>query len=354
VNIYVDESGSFVNSPTLGSWNVVAALTAAETGRKVIAEAVRRVRRSAGAGPTEEVKLNRLDERAYLEFLDAMQHQDLVVFATATDAGLNSIERVARHKTMQVAKIREGVPRMRYEGGRLGVELLASQVESISPQLYVQLVCQVSLLHDVIDRAINYFAQRRPATLREFRWRIDQKNSTRTAFEDAFEKIAPALLQTRSIREPFAKVEGFDYRAMKAYEFEDGKAPEYLQTEYGLPEMEGFNVQKMVRGNLEFVDSESLDGVQAVDLIASGLRRLLRGSFSDNICMARALGRLFVQAKSGSNAISLTTMAAEEKSTSPHVADMVRAINASSKQMLVRASGERMLRAPSGHRRSGH
>lgn len=340
MNIYVDESGSFVNSTTLGSWNVVVALTAAETGRKVIAEAVRGVRRAAGAGPTEEVKLYRLDERAYLQFLDAMQHQDLAVFATATDAGLNSFERVERHKTMQVAKIREVIPRMRYEEGRLGVELLASQVESISPQLYVQLVCQVNLLHDVIDRAINYFAQRRPATLREFRWRIDQKNSTLTTFDDAFEKIAPALLQTRSIREPFAKVEGFDYRAMKAYEFEDGKAPAYLQAEYGLPEMEGFNIQKIVRGNLEFVDSESLDGVQAVDLIASGLRRLLRENFSDNIGIARALGRLFVQAKRGSSSISLTTMAAEETVASPHVVDMVRAINASSKQMLVRASGE--------------
>lgn len=153
MNIYVDESGSFVNSPTPGSWNVVAALTAAETGRKVIAEAVCGVRRAVGAGPTEEVKLNRLEERAYRQFLDAMKHQDVAVFATATDAGLNSIERILRHQSMQVANIREGIPRMRYEGGRLGVELLASQMESISPQLYVQLVCQVNLLHDVVTRA---------------------------------------------------------------------------------------------------------------------------------------------------------------------------------------------------------
>lgn len=335
MNIYVDESGSFVNSPTPGSWNVVAALTAAETGRKVIAEAVCGVRRAVGAGPTEEVKLNRLEERAYRQFLDAMKHQDVAVFATATDAGLNSIERILRHQSMQVANIREGIPRMRYEGGRLGVELLASQMESISPQLYVQLVCQVNLLHDVVTRAINYFAQRRPATLREFRWWIDQKNSTRTTFEDAFEKIAPALLQTRSIREPFAKVEGFDYRAMKAYEFEDGKAPDYLQTDYGLPDMEGFNIQKMVRGNIEFIDSKSLIGIQAVDLIASGLRRLLRGGFSDNVGMACALGSLFIQAKRGSNAISLLTMAPSEILASPLVADMVRKLNASSKRMLV-------------------
>lgn len=316
---------------------MVAALTAAETGRKVIAEAVRQVRQTIGAGPTEEVKLNRLNECSYLQFLNAMQHQDLVVFATATDAGLNLIERVAKHQIMQVVKIREGVPRMRHEGGRLGVELLASQIESISPQLYVQLVCQVNLLHDVIERAINYFAQRRPATLREFRWRIDQKNSIRTTFEDAFEKIAPALLQTRSIETPFPKVEGFDYRAMKAYEFEDGRAPKYLQTEYGLPEMEGFNIQKIIRGNLAFVDSKSLDGVQAVDLIASGLRRLLRGKFSDNIGIARALSRLFVQAERGSNAILLTAIVSDETLASPYVAEIVRVINAGSKQMLVDA-----------------
>jgi hypothetical protein len=334
VNIFIDESGTFVNSPDPGSWNVVAALTVAETGRSVIANAVHRAREMAGAGPNEEIKLNRLDERAYVDFLGAMRHPDLAVFATATDAGLNSLERVLRHQAIQVANIRERAPHMRHEEARVGVELLATQVESISPQLYVQLVCQVNLFHDVIDRAINYFAQRRPATLREFRWRIDQKNSTRTTFEDAFEKIVPVLLQTRSIRAPFNKVEGFDYRAMKPYEFVGGKAPEYLQAEYGLPEMQGFNVQKLVRENLDFVDSKSVDGVQAADLIASGLRRLLRGYFSDNTGMARAIGSLFVQAKRGSNAISLTTFAPDEALASPHVSAMVRAINHSSKRMI--------------------
>lgn len=293
------------------------------------------VRRSVGASYTEEVKLHRLDETSYRHFLDAMLHKDLVVFASAIDAGMNSVERVTRHQAMQVESIRRVVPLMHYEEGRLSVERLALQVESIAPQLYVQLVCQVNLLHHVIDRSINYFAQRRPATLREFRWRIDQKNSARTTFEDAFQKIGPALLQTRSIRQPFSWVEGFDYSAMKGFEFPDRKAPRYLQTEYGLPEMDGFNVQKLFRENLKFVDSESLDGVQAVDLIASGLRRVLRANFSDNIGIAQALGRLFVQAKKGSNAMSLMTMAPEEEEASPHVEKMVTAMNTSSRRMLV-------------------
>ena len=314
---------------------MVAALSVAEAGRKVIAKALQQVRQAVGARATEEVKLHRLDERSYLQFLKALQHPDLVVFATATDAGLNSLERVKRHQTMQVSKIRETLPRMKYEGGRIGVELLASQVESISPQLYVQLVCQISLLHEVIDRCINYFAQRRPGTLREFRWRIDQKNTSRTDFEDAFEKIAPVLLQTRSLRSPFARVKGFNYSAMTAYEFEDGKGPAYLQEEYGLPEMQGFNVEKLIRGNISFVDSESLEGLQIVDLVVSGLRRLLRGGFSDNGSVARELGRLFVQARLGSNAMSLVTMAPDGIPTSSHVTQMVKAINASSKRMIL-------------------
>lgn len=314
---------------------MVAALSAAESGRKVITEALRQVKKAVGARPTEEVKLHRLDEHSYLQFLKVLQHPDLAVFATATDAGLNSLERVKRHQTMQVSKVRDVLPRMKYEEGRIEVELLASQLESIAPQLYVQLVCQISLLHELVDRCINYFAQRRPGTLREFRWRIDQKNPSRTDFEDAFEKIAPVLLQTRSFRNPFSKVKGFNYNAMTAYEFEEGKGPTYLQDEYGLPEMQGFNVQKLIRGNLAFADSESLEGLQVVDLVASGLRRLLRGGFSDNISVARELGRLFVQAKLGSNAISLVTMAPDGIPTSSHVTRMVKAINASSKRMIL-------------------
>ena len=90
-------------------------------------------------------------------------------------------------------------------------------------QLYVQLICQVGLLDDVVRRAINFWVQRRPATLREFRWRVDQKNTTKTTFEAAFEKIAPALLQTRSIEDPAIRVRGFDYRHFSGYEFADGE-----------------------------------------------------------------------------------------------------------------------------------
>ncbi len=334
MNIFIDESGSFAHSPSSESWNVVAAISAAETARKAIADAVSTVRLSAGAGPTDEVKLNQLDERAYRNFLASLDRPDIVLFATATDSGLNSPQTVKSHQGRQVQNIREAIPKMRYEGGRQGVKLLASQIESLSPQLYVQLVCQVDLLHDLIQRSINYFAQRRPATLREFRWRIDQKNVEKPTFEEAFEKIAPALLQTRSIREPFSRVRGFDYRHMKAYEFEDGKAPTYLQTDYGLPEMDAFDVQRLIRGNIAFVDSKSVDGVQAADLLARGLRRLLRRQFDDMRDVAQLMGRLTMQNRRNKNPISLVTFAATEAKPSPHIEIVIKSMSSASKSML--------------------
>lgn len=337
MNVYVDESGSFVNSPRLESWNVVVAVAAAESARPALSNALKALRAVSGGLPLEEVKLNQVEESAFLAFLSQLGRQDLLLFATATDSGLNTTQRVAHHQSVQVAKIRENIPRMRYEGGRLGVQLLADELESLSGQLYVQLVCQVHLIDDVLRRSINFYAQRRPQTLRSFRWRIDQKNVDKPTFERAFEKIAPALLQSFSIRSPFEAVRGFNYSHMKKYEFEGGRAPDYLQTEYGLPPMEGLNLGKMLRREMAFVDSRSSDGVQVADLLASGLRRLLRRKFSDNGRVASALGKLMLQNRRDNYPISLFTLSEEEQTASAYVATVMETFGSQCKPMLLPA-----------------
>jgi hypothetical protein len=280
-----------------------------------------------------EIKLPRLGETQYVAFLEDLARVNLVMFATATDSGLNSPTLVAAHRAAQVADVRSNVPRMKFEGGRVGMALLAEQIESLPDQLYVQLLCQVDLLHDVIGRGINYYAQRRPAALREFRWRIDQKNTARTIFEEAFEKIAPALLQARSIREPFFRIREFDYRHFAAYEFEEGQAPDYLQKEYGLPPMEGFNVQKLFRGNLKFVDSKELDGVQVADLLASGLRRVLKCAFDDPMNVSKRLGRLSVQNVRDRQSVNLISLGPEQ-ALSPRTTAVVRCIDGQSRPFI--------------------
>ena len=334
VNIYIDESGSFVSAPAKASWNVVAAVAASESSRQQIEHAVKSLKLETAAAGADEVKLNEISEGQYLRFLERLSQTHAVLFATATDAGLNTPQRLTRHQAIQVAKIRENIPRMRYEGGRQGVELLANQLETISPQLYAQLVCQVDLLHAVISRSINYFAQRIPATLAEFRWRIDQKNTNKTTYEEAFEKIAPVLLQTRSLREPSAWVLGFDYRHFKRYEFPDGDPPDYLATEYDIKVEHALNIGKLIRGNLEFEDSKKSVGIQMADLLASGLRRCLRGGFKDNGAVAHALGRLTLQNERGKFPITLVSFAESEDFADTIASNVVKVMAKQSRNML--------------------
>ncbi len=342
MNIYIDESGSFVSAPAKGSWNVVVALATPESGRLAIVSAMTTLKLRSSVPFRSEVKLNALDETRYLNFLNDLSKTHALLFATATDAGLNSQDRLARHQQVQVAKIRENIPRMRFEGGKQGLILLADQLERVSPQLYAQLVCQVDLLHDVVSRSINYFAQRIPGTLAELRWRIDQKNTSKTTYEVAFEKIAPALLQTRSFREPGICVEGFDYRHFSQYEFPDGDVPDYLRLEYGLRVEHALNIQKLIRGNLRFEDSKRSLGIQVADLLASGLRRCLRGGFAANDAIAQALGRLTLQNERGKFPVHLVGFTKDEEAKVDQTASrVVKTMAKHSRAMLTkRTSGK--------------
>ena len=333
MNVYIDESGSFVNAPTTNKWNAVAALAVPEAGRKKLDALVHRLSIDNGDQSTKEIKLHQIPENRYFRFLSQLEEINALVFCTATDAGHNTNERVAEHQSFQVDGVLKHIDKMKYEGGRRGVELMASQLKKLSPQLYVQLVCQINLMYDVVSRSINYFAQRDPSTLQQFRWRVDQKNSERPDFEEAFEKLSPALLQSRSIEEPFMMVRGFNYGFMKQYEFPDRRPPDYLREDYGIEVEEAFDIQKMIRGNIKFMDSRESVGIQAVDLIASGIRRCLRREFSNNESAAILLGRSMLQAQHNAPPINLIAFGTEAP-LPKETAQLVKLMVANSRQMI--------------------
>lgn len=335
MNIYIDESGTFVSAKDRGSWNVVAAFVVPESSRAKIESALAKLKQKIGHSSSSEIKLNQIDEATLAAFLHELSSSRALLFCTATDAGINTNEAVSIHKAGQVKSIRDNIPRMRYPGGRQGVELLANEIEGIPNQLYVQLVCQVNLLYEVLARSINYYAQRIPGTLGAFRWRIDQKSSSRTAFENAFEKIAPALLQTKSIREPMPFVRGFNYSKMKRYEFENGEIPGYLAEDHDIHIEDAFNIQKVVREDIDFIDSKKSTGVQVADILASATRRSLRGSFRANLDLSSLLGKLMVQRSNFRPPIELISF--EEGGLADRQAEeSVRAMHAQNQSMLLR------------------
>jgi hypothetical protein len=338
MNIFIDESGSFVNAPSVGAFNTIAAYMSPESDRIALQRILVSLKRAVGARSNSEIKLKHLSEQQYFNFLSELSSLSGALYAVATDSGLNHPAEVAVHQAEQVARIVVHKDKMHYQAAKEGLLALSTRLASLSPQLYVQLQCQVNLIEAIIRNGILYFVQRKPKHLGAFRWRIDQKNSTKTEYETAFQQVLPAYLQTISLRDPMPMLIGADYSAFSRFDWAPEEKPTYLRDAYGLEINEdelATNIGMLVRENLEFVDSQKNQGVQVADLLASGLRRCLRCEFSDNDSSAFLLGRLMVQNDKGNPPVQLLGFSKAEVTVDSQSGRMVRIMERSARAMLV-------------------
>lgn len=309
--IFVDESGTFTESQNPDSWCVVAAYTLPENQIPHVARLLKRLKAKYGG---TETKLAQMREADYFEVLDKLSALAGLGFAVACDVSLQSRDLVETHRDVQATKVLQHVDKMRYEAGRRGLQKMADDLRALPFQLYAQLVLQVLLFDEVLRRAPLYYAQRRPQTLANLRWRLDRKDTTPTAYEDAFRRLLPGLLQSRSLGNPMVMLsDGADYSYLKRFDFDEGKLPGYLEQEYGIKVKDGANVGMMVCEDFELVDSAVVDGVQVADMLASGVRRLLRGGFTNPQVAARLLGANLVGPIYKIPPITLATMGRESQ-----------------------------------------
>ena len=314
MEILIDEAGTFaLKGAKPGSWCVVAAYVSPETEKRKYIKILKDLKRIEGKSVSKEVKLNEFRENDYFWFLEKVSELKGILLCTATDSNLNLEPLVKNHQRQQAISMTANVDDMKYESGKEAVRFLTSQLESLPAQLYIQLACQIQLMYSFIERGISYFVQRMPNSLMTFHWRIDHKEpKKKTNFEDAFEKFSPELLQTLSISNPAPLLSWCDYRPMKNFLYEKGEIPEYLIEAFPhLSDAKGFNIQKIIRDDIKFIDSKSSPGVQVADLLASGIRRCLRMEFKDNETAARLLGNIMVQAENNGSPIKLVTFGDE-------------------------------------------
>jgi hypothetical protein len=163
------------------------------------------------------------------------------------------------------------------------------------------------MIFSVMSRGIPYFVQRFSQQLGAFRWRIDQKNSSKNVFEDSYLMLVLPLLQTMSLHMPIPFLKGADYSQFERFEFPQGQAQTYLRDDYGIQTGSDphFDLGRLLREDLHFQDSIDNEGIQVADLINGGLRRCLRGGFSENDSAAKLLGALMVQDRSQQPPLSL-------------------------------------------------
>lgn len=297
LRIYIDESGSFVTTDARDSWSLSAALVVPSPDERKCNEALRQLKVKSGAVHNEEIKLKNVTENDYLQFLIELNKTRCTFYSVATDAGSQKNNEIEDHRNRQADKMEANKDKMLYPEGKAAIENLARQIRMLSPQLYLQLICQIELIADVISKSILFYVQRVPSQLNGFSWRIDQKASGISNFEKTFRTLIPPLLQSKSLEKPDIHVVDFDYSAMKDFFYTKESAPTYLKDVYGIePNSDSaLNLGKLVWGDFEFVDSKKVNGVQISDLLASGLRRVLKGGFNDNSAISLALGSLMIQ-----------------------------------------------------------
>lgn len=308
--IFVDESGTFSFADKRNAWCSIAAFVLPESKRRQLEALVSRLRFRHGGG--REIKLGSLHEKDFIKFLIELKGLEGIAFALAVDVGLHRHDEIQHHQAMQVQKLRENIGKMKFEEGRLSVASLADDISSLPLQLYTQLILQVELVHNVLKNAPLYYVQRTPVALANFRWRIDQKDRIPSKYERAFKFLLPALLQSKSLSDPMFFLEDADYRHFAKFEYAPGTAPTYLQDEYGLEvetnDKNVVNVGRLINEDFAYVDSAEVAGVQVADLIASGVRRVLRSNFDSPDRVAIAIGMNLLEAARGEPTIRLLSL----------------------------------------------
>ncbi|MBF6057010.1 DUF3800 domain-containing protein [Thiomicrorhabdus heinhorstiae] len=338
LKIFIDESGSFATAEHQGSWSLTSAIVLPAPDKRKCIEALKELKIENKFRHNDEVKLKNVSEDSYLSFLHKLGNTNCTLYSVATDAGTQTVEDIEAHRDRQADKIEEHKDKMQHEEMTKQLENQANQVRKLAPQLYLQLICQTTLMSDVVRKSILFYVQRCPKQINAFQWKIDKKTAGRISkYEQSFRSLVLPFLQSESLRNPDVHVTDFDYSAMNDFFYTEDNKPQYLEKDYGIktsPEG-GLNIGKIVLNDFEFVDSKIEEGIQIIDLLVSGIRRTLRGDWeTKSQVISEALGSLMVQAIDNKFPIHFITTSEEQQSLSPNAIKASKAFKDHQKPML--------------------
>ena len=166
----------------------------------------------------------------------------------------------------------------------------AEAIRRLANPLFVQAFVTIELILDMLDVAINYFAQRRPAELGRFAWMIDRKDRTVTEMEQIWSGLLLPFGEPRSAQRPFSMVEGFDYSHFAKYKIDEPTADdrmklhlrwmrETLPFSKAVPdELHCIDAKRIWTEERVFEDSKNSLGLQLADIAATTLCRGLNGN----------------------------------------------------------------------------
>ena len=287
MRIFVDESGNFSKG---SEWGLVCSIALPD---REVGPARRKLEFLTRDWPRRngELKGGSLGVEQMAGLVETLFQRSALSHACAIHVAGEDFSHVERHKAGQCEGLTQHLTKEHHPDLVAAVHALRSALEGMPAQLYLQCLAQSELVESVITESVTYFAQRRPRELASFRWTVDAKSPHGDTSQERWwrDTLGP-LLEARSLRQPWPLVRdpAFDYRH---FERSFGFEKEMWFPDRPRETVAGFSIGKIVGDNLSFADSRSDILLQAVDVLASFLRRALTGSLDDPNVGA-ILGRL--------------------------------------------------------------
>lgn len=273
MHIFIDESGLFLPSASGIGVSVVGALVIPDCRRAHIERKFAAIRPGL---PKErgEVKGRLLTEAQVTRVVDLLRRNEVLLELVAIDLNIHTPQDIELHKLQHAAAITRSLTDAHPPEVRREAADRRARVEALSPQLYAQGAAMFSLVEHTIEVAINYFAQRQPRELAEFRWTVDGKGTTGpTNWEVLWHSLVCPVLQTWSIDKPMGMFEFADFSHFARF---IGPAPTWLPAATQATDG-ATNINLLLTEH--FRNSSAVEpGLELADIVVSAARRAIVGS----------------------------------------------------------------------------
>lgn len=346
MNIYIDEAGVFIPPQGKRRYSLVLALVVPTATEAELFYSFLRLRDS-WPEQAVEIKGSKLNEGQTAQVVPVLAAHDVIVEYRAIDMALHPNEVIDEFKERQAAALTDNLTPSHAEALVRRLRDDAQAIRAMSNPLFVQAFLTIELILNMLDVAVNYYAQRRPSELGRFAWTIDQKDRSITQMEQLWSTLILPFGESRSAQRPYARVEGFDYSHFAKYEIAEGTADEewkrHLQwMRKTLPFSKAVPKQlicvdskRILTEERAFSDSRSNLGLQLADVVANTLCRALNGNLQPPGW--EAVSQLLIR-QWKAPLILLGRAASQHRAPEPHGAMVWRKLDAKSKAMILEPS----------------
>lgn len=280
MHLFIDESGVFSNPRGQDeAVSVVGVLCVPSRRLSELTAKFLRLKEKWGAGGAE-VKGSQLAEHQVKETLVLLRKHDARAKLAIIDMGLDPKAAIEAHRDRQADRITACLTPQHQPSLRRELEALQERVRKLPPNLYAQLVVLVEVVADALQNFTLWHAARDGRELSDFHWAADPKDRKLTEYEELWQLLVLPFIQSRSLEQPLAMMDGGDYshfaRFIKVLPerpswLPPGTVPPSSPFKYPDPKL-------ILKEDFQYPQSKDNLGLQLADIVVTTLRRALKGT----------------------------------------------------------------------------